>query len=67
MPLSFERRHLPDPLWYFKRPSGSSGEFVPITDFLLLESDAGAATDKLLLESNAGAGTDALLLETSNT
>lgn len=63
--LSWERRHLPDILYYHKRePEGGVGPAQPPPqDVLLLESDAGGGFDALLLESDTGAGTDALLLE----
>jgi hypothetical protein len=66
MSTSYEKRHLPDTLWFHKRPSGGGEPFVPVEDFLLLEDDDGSGTSHLLLESDSGAGTDALLLETSN-
>lgn len=64
--LSYERRHLPDILWYHKREpgGGAPGARPPqVFDFLLLESDPGNATDFLLLQSDNGSQTDGLLLE----
>jgi len=66
MSTSFEKRHLPDILWYPKRPSGGGGTFVPVEDFLLLEDDDGSGTSHLLLESDPGTGVDGLLLQNSN-
>lgn len=64
MPTSYEKRHLPDTLYFHMRPSGG-GAFTPVEEFLLLESDPGTETDLLLLESDPGTNTDALLLESS--
>lgn len=64
--LSYERRHLTDPLWFHKKPSGGGEEFTPIEDFLLLEDDPGDGSSRLLLESDPGTETDGLLLQNSN-
>jgi hypothetical protein len=63
MPLSWERRHAPDILWYHKREPEGGALAAPQGNFLLLESDTGSGTDILLLESDTGSGTDGLLLE----
>lgn len=67
MPVSWERRHLPDILAYHNHGgnSGGGGTFTPIVDNMLLESDPGTETDLVLLESDLGAGTDVILLESS--
>jgi len=61
MPLSWERRHLPDNLWFFKRAPGGGGGGRQIFDCFLLESDIGLFTEDLLLESSEGC----LLLESA--
>jgi hypothetical protein len=66
MSTSYEKRHLPDTLWFHKRPSGGGEPFVPIEDFLLLEDDPGDGSSHLLLESDPGTGVDGLLLQDSN-
>lgn len=65
MATSYERRHLPDDLWFHRRGSGQGTTAPVVLDFLLLESDPGTGTDLLLLESDPGTNTDGLLLESS--
>jgi hypothetical protein len=65
MATSYERRHLPDDLFFHRRGSGETTAAPAVFDFLLLESDPGTGTDLLLLESDPGTGTDGLLLESS--
>lgn len=65
--LSYERRHLPDILGYFKQePDGGGVPSQIPPDALLLESDLGPGFDALLLESSPPAGFDVLLLESSS-
>jgi len=68
MPLSWERRHLTDKTWHFKRPYGKTAGTVPEGEFcLLLNADPG--TDDKTLQLNADPGTDdhCLELNTSTT
>jgi hypothetical protein len=63
---SFEKRHLPDTLWFHKRATGGGEAFTPVQNFLLLEDDDGSGTSRLLLEDDPGDGSSALELEDSN-
>ncbi|MBO0719219.1 MAG: hypothetical protein J2P41_00220 [Blastocatellia bacterium] len=62
--LSWERRHLPDELWYHRRETGGEGPGQPPQEILLLESDL-TGFEGLLLESDTGTGTDFLQLESA--
>lgn len=62
MPLSWERRHLPDLTWYHKRYLGQNVNGTPGNEFcLLLNADSG--TDDKTLQLNADPGTDDHCLE----
>lgn len=69
MPLSWERRHLTDKTWHFKRPYGkTSGERPEGSFCFLLDTDTGDGTKELLLDtSTPGVDEYCLQLDTSTT
>lgn len=64
MATSYEKRHLPDILWFHKHGEGG-GAAEPSGDFLLLQDDPGDGSSIVLLQSDAGAQIDGLLLQSS--
>lgn len=56
MPLRYERRHLPDQTWHFKRPTGKIGIAAPLASYcILLTTDTGTDDKETLLTTDTGA------------